>query len=145
MAPACRNAQELAPLEGSTTTATAIRSNLIFMRRHQERITGLGFKLTSPCNSRDFRSSTIGLKCGSRTSGKTVSGKEASNIDPNKKACRGRRCGRLLKGSNSSWEEDRCCSVRTPLGGGVRHPEIEALREEMHCFDALSDTSEIAS
>jgi hypothetical protein len=34
----------------------------------------------------------------------------------NEKACRGRRCGRLLEIQNSDWEEECRCSIFRPFG-----------------------------
>ncbi|APO77323.1 hypothetical protein AM571_PB00025 (plasmid) [Rhizobium etli 8C-3] len=54
-----------------------------------------------------------------------------------KKPAAGGGAAGFSKELNNGWEEECRCSVRRPLGGGVGRLKHEALREEVHCFDAL--------
>ncbi|ENN88140.1 hypothetical protein RHSP_39340 [Rhizobium freirei PRF 81] len=55
-----------------------------------------------------------------------------------KKACRGRRCGRLSS-INEQWTGGgEPLFAQTTLGGGEGRPQSEGMREEMHRFDGLN-------
>src|SRR6266481_585263 len=59
----------------------------------------------------------------------------------NEKACRGRRCGRLIEKNRTDNSRGGVpLSRQTPLGRRSGPSEIEALREEVHRFDENQDT-----
>ena len=77
--------------------------------------------------------SSINRECSNRPN-------DLCGVPDTKKACRGRRCGRLFELLNSDWEEECRCPFRLPLGGGAGHLKREALREEVHRFDVSKIT-----
>ena len=57
-----------------------------------------------------------------------------------RKACRGRRCGRLSKRTEQRLGGGVPLFLQTPLGGGVGRLINEALREEVHRFVENEDS-----
>jgi hypothetical protein len=61
-------------------------------------------------------------------------------LDKTKKACRGRRCGRLSTINEQRTGGGVALFAQTTLGGGVGRLQSEGMREEVHRFDENHNT-----